>query len=170
VSRPTIASYLSALEITKVAHVVRPYSTRRSTELVHAPKVYGFDTGFVRVLRGWGELRDEDLGLLWEHYVLNELQARIGTTEIRHWRTTRHHEVDFVVVSRDRPPLAIECTWCVDGHEDLPGLRAFRRAYPDGDTLVVASDVTEPSTASCCPGVRVRYVGLEDAITAAAGA
>lgn len=78
-SRPTIANYLSALEITKVAHVVRPFSTRRATEIVHAPKVYGFDTGFVKTFRGWGELRDEDLGQLWEHYVLNELHARGGT-------------------------------------------------------------------------------------------
>lgn len=166
VSRTTIASYLSALEITKVAHVVRPFSTRRSTELVHTPKVYGFDTGFVRLLRGWGELRDDDLGILWEHYVLNELQARVGPAEIRHWRSTKHQEVDFVVVRRARPPLAIECKWRVDGREELPGLKAFRRAYPEGETLVVASDVERTFERELMPGIRVRYVGLEEAVLA----
>ncbi len=74
-SRPTVANYLAVLETTKVAVVIRPFSTRRASEIVHAPKVYGFDTGFVRILRGWGELREEDLGSLWEHYVLGEILA-----------------------------------------------------------------------------------------------
>jgi predicted AAA+ superfamily ATPase len=44
VSRPTITNYLCVLEATFVAHVIRPFSTRRPTEIVAAPKVYGFDT------------------------------------------------------------------------------------------------------------------------------
>jgi predicted AAA+ superfamily ATPase len=53
VSRTTIANYLSVLETTFVAHVVRPYSTGKIAEIVAAPKVYGFDTGFVCYFRGW---------------------------------------------------------------------------------------------------------------------
>jgi len=45
VSRTTITNYLSVLEATRIALVVRPFSTRRSTEIVSAPKVYAFDTG-----------------------------------------------------------------------------------------------------------------------------
>lgn len=166
VSRPTIANYLAALEITKVAHVVRPFSTRRSTEIVHAPKVYGFDTGFVKTLRGWGELRDEDLGVLWEHYVLNELHARGGTIDIRHWRSTKHQEVDFVIVRRGRGPLAVECKWRANGREGLAGLKAFRRAYSEGESLVVASDIERPFEQELLPGVRVRYVGLDGLLRA----
>ncbi|HLA93995.1 MAG TPA: ATP-binding protein [Actinomycetota bacterium] len=164
VSRTTIANYLSALEVTKVAHVVRPFSTRRSTELVHAPKVYGFDTGFVRAMRGWGELREEDLGSLWEHYVLNELHGRAVPAEVRYWRTTRHREVDFVLVRRGADPVAVECKWRADGREDLPGLKAFRRAYPDGDTFVVASNVDRAFERELLPAARVRYVALADLI------
>lgn len=165
VSRPTIANYLAALEVTKVAHVVRPFSTRRATEIVHAPKVYGFDTGFVKTFRGWGELRDEDLGMLWEHYVLNELHARSGI-DIRHWRSTKHQEVDFVIVRRGRPLLSVECKWRADGRENLAGLKAFRRAYPEGKSLVVASDVERPFERELLPGARVRYVGLDDMLRA----
>jgi hypothetical protein len=161
-SRTTVANYLAALEITKVAHVVRPFTTRRSTELVHAPKVYGFDTGFVRTLRGWGELREEDLGLLWEHYVLNEIHGRGASTDVRYWRTTSHQEVDFVLVRRGADPLAVECKWRADGREDLAGLKAFRRAYPDGESLVVASNVDRPFERELLPGVRVRYIGLTE--------
>lgn len=162
VSRPTIANYLDALEVTKVAHVIRPYSTRRSTEIVRAPKVYAFDTGFVKMFRGWAELRPEDLGLLWEHYVLNELHARATPSEIRYWRSTRHQEVDFVLERRGQAPVAIECKWRVDGREDLPGLKAFRRAYTKGETFVVGSNVDRPFERALSPTARVRFVGLRE--------
>lgn len=61
ISRQTVSNYLRVLEATLVAHVVRPFSTRRSTELVSALKVYAFDTGFICYLRGWGELQRETL-------------------------------------------------------------------------------------------------------------
>lgn len=48
------ANYLAVLEATAVAHVVRPYSQGGSTEIVAAPRVFGFDTGFVCYYRGWG--------------------------------------------------------------------------------------------------------------------
>lgn len=38
VSRQTISNYLAALETTFVVQVVRPYSTRRATEIVSAPR------------------------------------------------------------------------------------------------------------------------------------
>ena len=160
VSRTTVANYLSVLEITKIAHVVRPYSTRRAAEIVHAPKVYGFDTGFVKTFRGWGELREEDLGLLWEHYVLNELHARVPLADVRHWRSTKHQEVDFVLAPPGGPPFAIECKWRADGREDLSGLKAFRRAYPDGESVVVASNVDRPFERELLPGIRVGFSGL----------
>ena len=82
VSRTTISSYLAALEATFVVHLVRPFSRRRSQEIVAAPNVYAFDTGFVAALGGWSELRSTDRGALWEHYVLNELHAHLQTRRI----------------------------------------------------------------------------------------
>ena len=49
VSRGTISNYLAVLETTHVAHVIRPFSTHRPTEIISAPKVYAFDTGFVSI-------------------------------------------------------------------------------------------------------------------------
>ena len=164
VSRPTVANYLEALEVTKVAHVIRPFSTRRSTEIVRAPKVYAFDTGFVRAFSGWSDLRPEDLRLLWEHYVLNEMHAHVRSDEIRYWRSTKHQEIDFVKVRRDGQPVAIECKWRVDGREDLPGLKAFRRVYPEGDTFVVASNVDRPFERELHRDLRVRFVGIDELI------
>jgi len=158
VSRTTISNYLGVLEATFVAHVVRPFSTHRPTEIVAAPKVYGFDTGFVCYYRGWNNLRPDDLGHLWEHYVLNEVQAIQQLRGLQYWRDKRGHEVDFVVASRSRPPLAIECKWSADDF-DPSGLLAFRRQYPEGENCVVAHDV-DRSYRRKHSGVDVRYVSL----------
>jgi hypothetical protein len=141
VTRPTIANYLKVLEATLVAHVVRPFSTHRPTEIVAAPKVYAFDTGFVCYHRGWQDLRREDFGLMWEHFVLNEIGARLQTREVRYWRDKRGHEVDFVLLLRGGRPLAVECKWSADGF-DAENLGAFRRQHPEGENVVVTNDVT----------------------------
>lgn len=158
ISRQTVNNYLAVLEATLVAYTVRPFTTRRSTELVAAPKVYAFDTGFVCFARGWRELRPDDLGLLWEHFVLNELHASLQTQRIRYWRDKNKHEVDFVVQERGRSPDAIECKWSA-AEFDPRSLLAFRRQYPKGRNWVVAADVDHPYTRRI-KGVEARYVNL----------
>lgn len=172
VSRTTISNYLAVLEATFVAHVVRPFNTHRPTEIVSAPKVYGFDTGFVCYYRGWHDLRREDMGLLWEHYVLNELHARLQTRAIHYWRDKQGHEIDFILAGRRRQaPLAIECKWSA-GEFDASALKVFRRRYPTGENFVVAGDV-ERGFARSYDGVRVRFASLKeltDELKQAAGA
>jgi predicted AAA+ superfamily ATPase len=158
VSRTTISNYLKVIEATFVAHVVRPFSTHRPTEIVAAPKVFAFDTGFVCYLRGWYELREEDLGVLWEHFVLNEMQAHLQTREINYWRDKRGHEVDFVYVQRGQQPETIECKWTADEYE-ARNLLAFRRQYPAGRNWVVATDIDQ-EYARQYRGVEVRFVSL----------
>lgn len=159
VSRTTIHNYLDVLQVTGVATVVRPYSSRKTTEIVLAPKVYGFDTGFVRYANGWRDARPEDLGILWEHYVLNEIQARYPDLEVRYWRRKRGPEVDFVLLPRGLPPVAVECKWRSPNAGNLAGLRSFREQYPEGEDFVVCADLEEAQTRRL--GERtVRFVGL----------
>ncbi len=158
VSRTTVVNYLQVLEATYVAHVVRPYSTHRPTEIVAAPKVYAFDTGFVCYYRGWRELRRDDMGILWEHFVLNEMMARLQDRRIHYWRDKRGHEVDFVLAPRGRKPLAVECKWS-QGEFDPGNLLAFRRQHPEGDNVVVAQDVDRAFQRSY-GDVAVRFMSL----------
>jgi predicted AAA+ superfamily ATPase len=140
VSRQTIMNYLAVLENTYLVHVIRPFSTHRTTEIVAAPKIYAFDTGFACYYRGWTSLRQEDLGLLWEHLVLNELQAYLQSRRIGYWRDKRGHEIDFVLARRGQAPLALECKWSADD-VDLTNLKAFALRYPKADLRVIAHDV-----------------------------
>ncbi len=158
VSRGTISNYLSVLEATFVVHVIRPFSARRATEIVAAPKVYGFDTGFVCYYRGWSQLRQEDLGLLWEHFVLNEIMAQTQSREIHYWRNKRGQEVDFVLTHARNIPIAIECKWSASGFSPS-ALLAFRRQYPDGENFVVANDVDRAFTSNY-NGIEVKFVSL----------
>lgn len=154
VSRPTITNYLAILEETFVVHVIRPFSSHRATEIVAAPKVYGFDTGFVCHAKGWHSLRKEDMGLMWEHCILNELHAHFQNRRaIHYWRDKRGHEIDFVLPNRGANVVtAIECKYsCLQedlGHSLVTNIgknmEAFRQNYPQGENYVVANDIKIP--------------------------
>ena len=158
ISRTTVANYLAVLEETYVAHVIRPYSSHKPTEIVAAPKIYGFDTGFVCYHRGWHELRREDKGVLWEHIVLNELHAALQSRQVLYWRDKRGHEVDFVLAGRKNQPTAIECKWSADD-ADPSGITAFRRQHPHGANIVVAHDV-DRAFKRHLGEIEVQFVGL----------
>ncbi len=147
VSRVTITNYLSVLEQTFVVHVVRPFSTHKTTEIVSAPKVYGMDTGFVNYCKGRAELRDEDCGFMWEHCVLNELQGRLQTRAINYWRDKNGQEIDFILPKRGGDSVtAIECKFLFSGSDSSikKNFSAFRKNYPNGKNFVVASNIDIP--------------------------
>ena len=162
VSRGTITNYLSILDATFVINIIHPFSSRRSTEIVAAPKVYGFDTGFVCYYQGWSQLRQEDRGLLWEHIVLNEIMAHKQSRNIQYWRDKRGHEVDFVLTRAREIPVAVECKWTASGFSPRQ-LLAFRRQYPEGKNFVVAHDVDHPF-AKEYNGILVKFVNLDSLI------
>ena len=164
VSRTTVSNYLSVLEATFVAYIVRPYSTHAPTEIVSAPKVYGFDTGFVCHCRGWINLRREDLGQLWEHIVLNELIGRGCSSGINYWRDKQGHEIDFILSGRKTLPITIECKWS-STHFDPKNLKIFRRRYSKGKNFVVATDIDYEYERDF-DGISVSFVSLEMLIDA----
>jgi predicted AAA+ superfamily ATPase len=162
VSRTTITNYLNVLESTFVAHIIKPYSTHKQNEIISAPKVYGFDTGFVCYYRGWYQLRPTDIGNLWEHYVLNEIQAKTQNRNIYYWRDKRGHEIDFIYIKRGSSPMVLECKWSsVD--VDIKNILSFRRNYPNGKNYIITNDVRRPfyKTKS---GIRLEYIGLDSLI------
>lgn len=157
ISRQTVRHYLEILETTLLATVLRPYSGGSATELVHQPRVYMFDTGFVAYFRGWDALRSEDRGHLLEHLVLTELQARYLRSSIFYWRDKQRHEVDFVLKpTRGASVTAIECKATANAF-DPAGLAAFRRRHPKGPNLLVCLDAPRP-TARTIGGLELEIV------------
>ncbi len=136
VTRPTVESHLRALEITHAISLVRPFFGGGQNEIVKQPKIYGFDTGFVCHARGWDPLRQEDLGVLWEHLVLEHLQASFPDSAIRYWRDKAGREIDFVLAHRRDEVDAIECKWDARSF-DSTALQVFRGYYPKGRNFLV---------------------------------
>jgi hypothetical protein len=136
ITRPTVESHLRALEVTNAATLVRPFHGSGQNEVVKMPKVYGFDTGFVGFARGWDPLRQDDLGLLWEHFVLEQLQAQFPNTPVRYWRDKGGREIDFVLAQRRDQVDVIECKWNA-GAFDSSALKVFRDYYPKGKNYLV---------------------------------
>lgn len=162
VSRTTIANYLKVIEATSVALVIRPYSHYKKEEIVSAPKVYGFDTGMACYFKGWDNLRAEDMGLLWEHFVLNEIFANLQTKKIYYWRDKRGHEMDFVIADRGRNPTVIEVKWKAEDF-DPKNLMSFRRRYPKGDNFIVTSDIDRAFSRNY-NGQRIKFIGLKELV------
>lgn len=159
VSRPTIANYLSVLETTLTAHVIRPYSKRLATEIVAAPKVYGFDTGFVCFAKGWHQVPQEQVGILFEHWVLNEFHSHLQEPALNYWRDKAGHEMDFVWKRRGQDPIAIECKW-QDSLFDGSSLRSFRNRHPKGENLLITTNKKGISTFRDGPH-KITHVGPE---------
>ena len=162
VSRTTISNYLIVLEATYVVSVIRPFHTHTASEIVAAPKVYAFDTGFFCYYRGWDRLRQEDLRILWEHFVLNEIQGHLQNRDIQYWRDKHGHEIDFVFKPRGKQPIAIECKWQVS-NVDNKNIEAFLKIYPQASVMIVSND-TKQSYSKKIGSVVVKYVNLADCI------
>jgi len=136
IARPTVESHLRALDITHAASVIRPFHGGGQHELAKQPKVYGFDTGMVSFARGWDPLRREDLGILWEHLVLEHLQAHFPDTPVRYWRDKAQRKLDFVLAHRRNTVDVVECKWDPAAFDAAP-LRVFRGYYPTGRNFLV---------------------------------
>ncbi|MCH7590620.1 ATP-binding protein, partial [PVC group bacterium] len=162
VSRGTIKNYLKVLEATFVAHVIRPFSKNPKTEIVSAPKVYAFDTGFVCYHKGFNELRSDDMGLLWEHFVINEIFAHMQTRKINYWRDKQGHEIDFIIQKRSQPLLAIECKWSSQD-ASCKNFRIFSKKHPLTKFIVVSRDIDKSFTKNF-KECNVSFVSLEDLI------
>jgi predicted AAA+ superfamily ATPase len=160
ITRPTVESHIQALEITHAVTLVRPFSGGGQREIVKMPKVYAFDTGFVSFARGWDPLRSEDCGVLWEHLVLEQLQAHLPEQAVRYWRDKDGHEVDFVLTPRRDEVDAVECKWRPAAFEP-ESLRLFRSIYPKGRNYLV--------TPSADPGYSKRFGELSVEVCTPAG-
>ena len=142
-SRPTVKSYLEALQVARAVHLLPPFNGGGTREIVSRPKCYAFDTGFVTFEKGWDTIRDDDRGLLWEHLVLDALRARHPDERIFYWRDKAQREVDFVIrQERDRLDL-VECRVHPDALDPAP-VEAFRSRYPEGENFVATPVASAP--------------------------
>lgn len=110
VSAKVVRGYFDLLEDTLLGFRIAPWTRSQGRRLIQTPKFYLFDVGIANFLaRRNPKPGTPEFGKSLEHVVLMELLAfrayRDPDLEIRYWRTSTGHEVDFLLNDR---ALAIE--------------------------------------------------------------
>jgi len=142
-SRPTVMSHIEALAVAHAIYLVQPYFGGGRKEIVKRPKVYAFDTGFVTHVKGWNELRETDLGPLWEHLVLDMLRVAYG--KVYYWLDKEKNEIDFLVKGQGVTVHTIECKINPDKYS-VKALQKFRAYYPEGRNFCFSPHIITPYT------------------------
>jgi predicted AAA+ superfamily ATPase len=88
ISRPTLYDYLAFLEGTFFLKMIRPFSTKRNSEIRKMPKVYFCDSGLA------GRLASLEEGRLFENSIFQILRQKgeVGFYERKHGG-----EIDFIL-------------------------------------------------------------------------
>ena len=111
--------------------------------MITHPKFYFFDVGIYRTLRPNGPLdRPEEIeGSTLETLLFQELRAVNDYFDLgyalSYWRTSNDAEVDFVLYGKKGlKAFEVKRTGKVRS-DDLKGLKAFRKDYPQAETFLV---------------------------------
>lgn len=116
ISRPTIESYINALEALYLVERIQPWTRTDYERVGKQPKLYMSDSALMTSILRWRldqvELDQDRSGKLIETFILNELAAQIDTTndkyELFHYRDREKHEIDFLIEREDQALLGIE--------------------------------------------------------------
>ena len=120
VSPHTVKNWIQMLENLYILFVVTPYSRNIARSLLKQPKIYFYDTGYVK----------EDAGARFENAVACALLKRLHYLEdtagekcaLHYLRDKEKREVDFMTVRDDKPEWLIETK---TSRADTPALKHF---------------------------------------------
>ncbi|MBP9828448.1 MAG: ATP-binding protein [Proteobacteria bacterium] len=136
ISRPTLETYVNALEAMYIIERVRPWIRTDYDRVGKHSKIFMTDSGLMSSLLGWGmdQVRfDSDrCGKLVETLVFHSLSALIdasfGKYSLYHYRDREKREIDFLVEREDGAIIGIEVKSSSSvGKNDFKHLEWFRK-------------------------------------------
>ncbi|MEM5830265.1 MAG: ATP-binding protein [Candidatus Aenigmatarchaeota archaeon] len=109
ISFQILQNYLEILQQSFIISLIRPFYTRKTTELKKSRKLFFIDLGLRNALINNFQKFDErnDKGLLLENFVFCELLRNLEDWNINYWRSKSKAEVDFVI-SKENKIIPIE--------------------------------------------------------------
>jgi predicted AAA+ superfamily ATPase len=115
-SRPTIESYINALEALYLVERIRPWHKTDYDRISKQDKLFMTDTGLMVSILGWKfeniRLNGELNGKLLETFVFNQLAAILDAEQenyqLYHYRDREKREIDFIIENDDDNLLGIE--------------------------------------------------------------
>ena len=135
IQRPTIESYINALEALYLAERIDPWTKSDYARIGKQSKLFMADSGLMASLLGWVmddvRLDPDRSGKLVETFAFNEIMAHIdaadGRYELFHYRDREKREIDFLIEREDNALLGIEVkAGSAVGKNDFKHLRWFQ--------------------------------------------
>lgn len=139
VASNTVAKYLDILEALYVIFLVRPFHRNVARAILKEPKVYFFDTGYVRGDDGvkWG---NACATMLLKH--VNFEQDALGKqSSLSYLRTKEGAEVDFVLCDEDVPTHLIECKHA--DNRPAPALIKFAGIFTEAKSIQMVRELRQ---------------------------
>lgn len=135
----TVAKYLDILEALYVIFLVRPFHHNVARAILKEPKVYFFDTGYVR----------GDDGVKWENacatmllkHVNFEQDALGRQSSLAYLRTKEGVEVDFVLCDEGVPTHLIECKHA--DNRPAPALIKFAGLFTEAKSIQLVRELRQ---------------------------
>ena len=116
IQRPTIESYINALETLYLVERVYPWTKTDYARVGKRSKLFMVDSGLMTSLLSWNmdrvRLDSDRSGKLVETFAFNEIMAQVdagdGRYELFHYRDREKREIDFLIEGEDDGLLGIE--------------------------------------------------------------
>ena len=116
IRRPTIESYINALETLYMVERVYPWTKTDYARVGKQNRLFMVDSGLMTSLLGWKmeqvRLDSDRSGKLIETFAFNEIMAQVdsgdGRYELFHYRDREKREIDFLIEREDGVLLGIE--------------------------------------------------------------
>lgn len=135
----TVAKYLDILEALYVIFLVRPFHHNVARAILKEPKVYFFDTGYVR----------GDDGVKWENACATMLLKHVNfeqdtlgrQSSLAYLRTKEGAEVDFVLCDEGVPTHLIECKHA--DNRPAPALIKFAGLFTEAKSIQLVRELRQ---------------------------
>lgn len=145
ISKPTVDTYVAALEALYLFDLVPAWTSRDYDRAVKSPKWFACDTGSMASLLDWSRddvfFDDDKSGKLMETFVYHELAAEAdvsGKFRIYHYRDEDKREIDFVLSDGEGRLLGIEVkSGSAIRSDDFKHLDWFRDKFSPGMVCIV---------------------------------
>ncbi len=145
IKRPTIESYINALETLYLVERIYPWTKTDYARVGKQSRLFMVDSGLMTTLLRWkmDQVRfDSDRsGKLMETFAFNEIMAQVeagnGLYELFHYRDREKREIDFLIEREDNALLGIEIkAGSAIGKNDFKHMKWFQNNLAKNQTFI----------------------------------
>ena len=145
IRRPTIESYINALEALYIVERVQPWTKTDYARVGKQSRLFIVDSGLMATLLRWkmDQVRfDSDRsGKLMETFAFNEIMAQVdagdGFYELFHYRDREKREIDFLIEREDNALLGIEIkAGSAIGKNDFKHMKWFQKNIVENQKFI----------------------------------